>query len=167
LPWIVALTGLFFLLHFAWKGITPFDRIILPSLMAVITLNFLLNIHFYPTLFHFTSTNQAAKAVRSRGQTANLKTLNYIGYGLDVYSQRTVPNYTTLAKLMASSDEPVVSIFTNERGHDEVIKSGVTILEETRFYHFHISTLSVLFLNPKTRRKEIENNYLLKINTSD
>jgi 4-amino-4-deoxy-L-arabinose transferase-like glycosyltransferase len=161
--WIIALIGIGLTLYFLFRGKNGFETIVLPSLIGIIVLNFLLNSHFYPTLFQFTSTNHAAKLVKVSGQAAKLKSLDYFGYGLDVYSQRTAPNYNSLSELLTSSNEKVVWIFASAKGRNDIMQSGVKILEEKKLDHFHVSTLSMLFLNPKTRSKEITSNYLIKV----
>jgi hypothetical protein len=92
--------------------------------------------------------------------------LNQVLYGLDVYAQRTVPNYSTVDELLKSSSEKTLWVYTNEQGHQDILNASVKVLEDKKMEHFHISTLSMLFLNPKTRSKEIEYKYLLKIDTS-
>ncbi|MFM9837792.1 MAG: ArnT family glycosyltransferase, partial [Cyclobacteriaceae bacterium] len=65
LYWVLTLGGVGFTIYFVFRGKSGFETIVLPSLIAIIVLNFLLNSHFYPTLFQFTSTNQAAKIVKA------------------------------------------------------------------------------------------------------
>jgi hypothetical protein len=161
--WMVTLIGFGASLYFVWRGISPFEKIVLPSAIAIIVLNFLLNAHFYPTLFHFTTSNQAAKLVRAQGGEKNFRALNQVLYGLDVYAQRTVPNYSTVDELLQSSNDKTLWVYTNEQGHQEILVSGAKVVYDKKMEHFHISTLSMLFLNPDTRSKEVENKYLLKI----
>jgi 4-amino-4-deoxy-L-arabinose transferase-like glycosyltransferase len=165
--WIVVLIGIGASIYFVWKGISVFEKLVLPSAIAIIILNFLLNSHFYPTLFHFTTSNQAAKIVKAQGDEQNFKTLNQVLYGLDVYSQRTIPNYSTVDELLKNSNDKTMWVYTNEPGYQEILASGAKIIEDKKMEHFHISTLSMLFLNPKTRSKEIEYKYLIKIDTSN
>jgi 4-amino-4-deoxy-L-arabinose transferase-like glycosyltransferase len=164
--WMVPIAGIGASVFFFMKGISPFEKIVLPSAIAIIVLNFLLNFHFYPTLFQFTTSNQAARYVASQKGEGNFRTLNQVLYGLDVYAQHTVPNYSTVDELLKSSNERTLWVYTNEQGHQDMINAKIQILEERKMEHFHISTLSMLFLNPKTRSKEIEHKYLLKIDTS-
>ncbi|MFM7431831.1 MAG: ArnT family glycosyltransferase [Flammeovirgaceae bacterium] len=167
ISWIVVLIGIGASIYFVWKGISAFEKLVLPSASAIIILNFLLNSHFYPTLFHFTTSNQAAKIVKAQGGEQNFKTLNQVLYGLDVYSLRTIPNYSTVDELLKSSNDKILWVYTNEPGHQEILARGLKIIEDKKMEHFHISTLSMLFLNPKTRSKEIEYKYLIKIDTSN
>ncbi len=161
--WMITAIGLGCTAYFIMKGKSNFEQIILPSLIGIIVLNFLLNSHFYPTLFQFTSSNQAAKIVKRSNGEKSFKALNEVMYGLDVYSQRTIPNYSTISELMASSNESTLWVFTNENGHKEILRSGWKILFDKEFDHFHISTLSVSFLNPSSRSEEITHKYLIKI----
>jgi hypothetical protein len=105
--------------------------------------------------------------VKAQGGEQNFKTLNQVLYGLDVYSQRTIPNYSTVDELLKNSNDKTMWVYTNEPGYQEILASGSKIMEDKKMEHFHISTLSMLFLNPKTRSKEIEYKYLIKIDTSN
>jgi hypothetical protein len=104
--------------------------------------------------------------VKAQGGEKNFRTLNQVLYGLDVYSQRTIPNYGTVDELLKSSNDKILWVYTNELDHQEILARGLNIIEDKKMEHFHISTLSMLFLNPKTRSKEIENKYLIKIDLS-
>ncbi len=161
--WITTLIGIAASIYFIWKGTSAFDKIVIPSAIAIITLNFMLNTHFYPTLFRYTTSNQAAKFVKAQSQQENFYALNHISYGLDVYSQRTTPNFDTLRTLLERTKGNVIWVYTHEKGHQEILKSGMPVLENKKMEHFHISTLSMLFINPATRKKEIENRYLIKL----
>jgi 4-amino-4-deoxy-L-arabinose transferase-like glycosyltransferase len=165
LYWVLTLGGVGFTIYFVFRGKSGFETIVLPSLIAIIVLNFLLNSHFYPTLFQFTSTNQAAKIVKAAAQTANFRSLNYVGYGLDVYSQQTIQNYETVEELLKSAGQDFLYVFTTEKGYQQIRDEKINVLAAKKFEHYHISTLSILFLNPATRAKECAINYLLKIET--
>jgi len=163
--WIVVAVGLFATVYFVLKGTNGFEKIILPSTLAIIVLNFLLNSHFYPTLFHYTSSNQAARIVKAAGGEKDLRTFNVVKYGTDVYAQRTIPNFGDLPSLLATGNGKPLWIYTDEKGHQEILEHGVNILEDNELAHFHISTLSMLFINPATREKELEHFHLMKVDT--
>jgi 4-amino-4-deoxy-L-arabinose transferase-like glycosyltransferase len=167
LYWSIFIIGVLASLYFVFKGKTCFEFLMLPSLIAIIVLNFLLNAHFYPTLFNYESSNQAAKLVRSLGEEKNLKTIKMKPYGLDVYSHQTIQNYPTIYALVDSNKGNIVWVFTNEQGHKEILNSGVRIIVCKEFENFHVSALSILFLNPSTRAKEISHTYLDKIDLRD
>ena len=164
--WAIFAGGAGLSLYFFFQGKNGFETIILPSLIGIITLNFLLNIHFYPALSHFASSNRAGELIRSLGEEKNLRTLNARPYGLDVYSLRTIQNYPTLQMLLADIKENTVWIYTDERGHHEIMSSGLKILTDKELEQFHISMLSVPFLNPATRKKEIEHTYLIELDVT-
>jgi len=162
--WAIFVVGAGFTLYFFFQGKNGFETIVLPSLIGIIVLNFLLNIHFYPALSHFASSNRAAKMIRSLGEVRNLRSLNVRPYGLDVYSLRIIQNYPTLLELITDKKKTnTVWIFTEENGHREIVNSGLKIIEEKEFEQFHISALSIPFLNPSTRKKEIGHTYLIKV----
>jgi 4-amino-4-deoxy-L-arabinose transferase-like glycosyltransferase len=161
--WALISSGLALMWYLVFRGKNHFEQIIVPSVIAISSLNFLLNVHFYPTLFQFTSTNQAAKVVKAMGQESKLYTFNSSGYGLDVYTHRTTPNYATIQEVLGNSDKDFFYVFTNEKGRQELLDAKLNIVEEKKFPHFHISTLSIQFVNPTLRSTEVSPNYLLKI----
>jgi 4-amino-4-deoxy-L-arabinose transferase-like glycosyltransferase len=165
--WLLVLVGFSFTVYFALKGKNAFEQIVVPSVLGIIVLNFLLNSHFYPTVFQYTSTNQAAKYVRAAGQSENFRTFKVKAWGLDVYSQRTVPNYDSISQLVKDGPRDSFFVFTNERGRKTIKEANLKVIEEKKFEHFHVSTLSVLFINPSTRHKEVSTNYLLKIDNRE
>lgn len=165
--WFATGVGVVLSFYLVFKARSAFDQIVLPSALAIIVINFLLNVHIYPTLFQFASTNQAGKYLKARGEENFLLSLEKSnGYALNVYSQRTIPNYGTLSELLQHTTDGSFWIFTTEVGHQEIMQSGLKVLETKKMEHFHISKLTGSFLNPKTREKQIKYRYLMKVETS-
>jgi len=80
---------------------------------------------------------------------------------LDFYSYKIVPDLNLSAIKNFKSGN--YFIYTNQAGKDEIqnLTSSSSIIKE--YNHFHISTLSPEFLNPKTRLSQTEKRYLIKI----
>ena len=162
--WSVFVAGLGLSIYFVWKGQHHFQRVLIPSFIAVVTLNFLLNAHFYPALSHYAASNQAAQMVATFTEgSKSLVSFHEKRYGLDFYSVQCTTNYDKLSELKEGLGPETRWIFTNTRGYDEIRASKMKILEVKTLDDFHISRLSIRFLKPASRSAQLKTKYLLKV----
>ncbi len=162
--WSLLFLGMGISIFFARNGKSPFQKIILPSFIAIVVLNFILNSHFYPALFSYAASNRAGEIMHaSEKEVKNLVEYNELTYGLDFYSRTSVKSYYDLSDLISKSQSTTLWIFTNQKGYEEIKESNLMILDEKKFEHFHISKLSVRFLNPKTRHEKVDFKYLVHV----
>ncbi len=162
--WSIFVLGLGLSIYFVWKGQHHFQSVVIPSFIAVIVLNFLLNTHFYLELSQYAASNQAAQIVKVSAEgSESLVSYHEKRYGLDFYSRRCIPNYDELADLVKDNRTETIWIFTNTGGYDEIKGSKTKIVEERKLEDFHISRLSIKFINPSTRAGQIKTKYLLKV----
>lgn len=139
------------------------SRIILPSAMAAVTVNLLLNAHAYPSLLKYQSGSELAKiAVEENIPKNNLYCCNYRLYAFDFYFRQT-PHFTNvkgveqllkqgqhfsvvggddLMKMIKKENPPVRKIFSTD--------------------DYHITTLNTTFLNRHTRQDELAKIYLVE-----
>jgi hypothetical protein len=84
-------------------------------------------------------------------------------HSLDFYTQRIVPSLEETGSLTNFSPESTYWVYTNADGLSvlEALQVNPQIVET--FDHFHISTLTLPFLNPNTRYKAVEKRFLLKV----
>jgi len=141
-----------------------FNKVIISSLAAISGVNFIINIYVYPYLFNnFQSESLAAKYIQTLSETDKNNFFWYKEYmpSLDFYSYKIVPDLNLSAIKNFKSGN--YFIYTNQAGKDEIqnLTSSSSIIKE--YNHFHISTLSPEFLNPKTRLSQTEKRYLIKI----
>lgn len=159
--WLITLllTGLSLWLFFAAKN--AFTRLFLPSLVAIAGVNLLMNSHVYPALFTYQSPSVVARYAQAAGIDKNqLYVYKVHMHSLDFYSQRIVPMLNSLDDLEARR---IYWVFTNEEGLREAQQSRFRWRLVRTFDHFHISTLTLPFLNPRTRAGVVEHRYLLEI----
>ncbi|MEO7991153.1 MAG: glycosyltransferase family 39 protein [Chryseolinea sp.] len=162
--WSIFVVGLGLSIYFVWKGQHHFQRIVIPCFIAIVVLNFLLNMHFYPALSHYAAANQAAQMVRaSPEESKSFVTFHEKRYGLDFYSRQCIPDYDKLSDLMEEKKKETIWIFTNTPGYEEIKATKIKITEEKKLEDFRISRLSIKFLNPSTRVSQIKVKYLLKV----
>jgi 4-amino-4-deoxy-L-arabinose transferase-like glycosyltransferase len=164
LIWVVWGLGLLLVINFVLKGKTDFQRILLPSVVSAITLNFILNVNFYPKLSTYASASKAAQFVAKTPESANYVAYGEVGsYGTDFFSKRIIPEYSAFDVLREEWRGRITWIYTGEEGAVVIRQSGVPILEEKEYDHFHISKLSINFVRPSTRSQQINHRYLMKV----
>ena len=158
--WALAAAGFGCTLWFAARRQPAATRLVLPSAVAVVGANFLLNLHFYPTLLTYQSGSQAARYVASR--PALLQSLYFFRYGshaFDFYTRHITPNLPE----NEVATRPNAWVLTNAEGKDTLTQRRVPYTIEREFIDFHVTKLSLLFLNPATRASTLGRVYLLKM----
>jgi len=150
-----------------WSGFVSKDliyRFILPTYFCSVSINFLLNLNFFPKISEYSSGNKASLFVSKSSNPKNYAIFKETGsYGTDFYSNRHIVEYNDILKLENDWKDKVLWVFTGDSGYKELLKSGFKIYETRKFEDFHISMLSIQFIWPDTRHKEVTNRYLLKI----
>ena len=71
--------------------------------------------------------------------------------------------YANTPKLSAITDTADVYVFTDYAGIKELKEIGFTYNIVKRLYNFPNTELTTEFLNPKTRKKALENMYILDV----
>lgn len=161
---IITVAALAGSLYLFFKGKTAFSRLVLPSLLTITGANFALNAHVYPQLFTYQSPAAVARYVLEKGINQNqfyhYKTYMY---SLDLYSRKIIPSLTETGTLQSPVAGSTYWVYTNEEGLNIIRALQVQPQVVTTFDHFHISQLTLPFLNPKTRAKAVEKRYLIKV----
>ncbi len=164
LIWIIWGFALALVLRFVFKGKNDFQRVLIPSFISAIALNLLLNTSFYPPLSNYASAAKAAQFVATTTEANNYVSFKEVGsYNTDFFSKRIIPEYNELSLIQKDWTGKLIWIYTEEKGREEILNSGLTILEEKVYDHFHISKLSINFVRPSTRQQQISHRYLIKV----
>ena len=131
------------------------------SLFAIVTLNFWLIIHFYPTLMRYQLTSEAIDYMRE--EKLELDYTAFLGvsrFGLDFFAKQPV-QYTehwdpaiTQFKYVLATDKGLQEMDRNSM-HYQILKI---------FQGFPVSRLNAKFLNPKTRHTQYNFAYLVALN---
>jgi 4-amino-4-deoxy-L-arabinose transferase-like glycosyltransferase len=151
-------------LYMYFKGPNRYQQLIIPSVMAITGANFALNVHVYPELFDYQSPGAVARYVQEKGiEQDNFYFYRTHMHSLDFYARRIVPSLEETDSMAVFAPESTYWIYTNADGLHilEALQVNPQIVET--FEHFHISTLTLPFLNPGTRQKVIEKRFLLKV----
>jgi len=177
--WLViagVLSVLAVVVHFLFRSQDAFERLIFPSFFTILGINFLLNVHIYPALFTYQSGSQMARYARYE-VGVDSKRLFVFGAGGDPFYYQSADFYsaTYLAGLIENpqimfekSKKTKCWVYTNKEGlasleafakqHPQV---SVKVLRT--FPRFHISGLSLEFLNPTTRHTQTQPTHLLEL----
>jgi 4-amino-4-deoxy-L-arabinose transferase-like glycosyltransferase len=163
LPWIILLSGLSaFVILGTSKRLSSFRLIIAPAL-TIITVNLILNIHFYPKLLHFQSGKHIAQEWKKTGNTfnSNLFCYRYHSPALDFHLDfpPAVINQRKLARLVEKRND--IWIITDYQGRKSLHES--MIKEEIKFESYPVQALTLEFLNARRRPEMLKNDYLLRI----
>lgn len=157
----IAFAGAFMSVYcMTYKG-TRFKKILFPSFFAIVTVNFVFNAHLYPSMLKYESGNVAAHiATASR---YSLTGLGYNPYGMDFYNGKEVPTYNSVADLVDSNSGKTVWVYTDFEGVSSLRNDSVAVVKDTVLQHFHVSTLNLKFLSPKTRNDVTEDMHLVLV----
>jgi len=135
------------------------------TLLTAIGLAFMLNLHFYPTLSRYQAGVTAGEFIKENDYPAE-KLLAYVAFrsSLDFYSGRIIPETKDPQVLdqMVNTHDTLI-IFTNDIGLSDLKEKQINYTEIQRFKDFHISTLTLPFLNPATREDATDVAYLLLV----
>ncbi|TND08406.1 MAG: PMT family glycosyltransferase, 4-amino-4-deoxy-L-arabinose transferase [Bacteroidetes bacterium] len=150
-----------------FRAQSPAGKLFYPLLVAVITTYFAGNLHFYPKLMEYQSSNVAGKIIEEKKipEGSFFAYNGDIEFSLDFYSRR-VMSYVPeglhgLGNLLKTKNE--VWIYTDEAGEKEIREKGFLIGESRKLDHYGVQNLSIPFLNPKTRPEKLRVRYLLQV----
>lgn len=167
LAWLLCLTCLALVFYFSLRGKSIFQQLVVPSFVAIVGVNFLLNLHVYPQLLTYQSGSVASKLVKASEPARPFVAYKTRSYGLDFYYQQNVPVVAEVATLKSQYANKIIWVFAEEAGFKELKDAGVKILEEKALESYHVSRLKAQFLNPTTRSEAVTINYLLLVNVVD
>ncbi len=163
--WILFILMLCLILYFVLRGKNLLVKLIVPSALAGIAVNLLLNGHFYPELLKFQPGNILADYVKEQ----HIEPGSVYFYGTpsrsyDFYTQRTNPSLdTSQIKALSLNGKPFYIYLEKSQVKDLMPLSLKTqLIKEVP--EFRVTKLNLLFLNPLTREKALQKVDLLKIN---
>lgn len=140
-----------------------FSQLFRSTLLTAVGLAIMLNFHFYPTLSGYQAGVAAGEFIKKKDYPTE-KLLAYIAFrsSLDFYSGMIIPETKDPEVMMqALETHDTLIMFTNEQGLADLQERHLNYMEIQRFKDFHISTLTLPFLNPATREEVTDVAYLL------
>lgn len=155
---MIAVIGICLVFYTIFYSKTHVRQLLLPSLLSILTVNFIFNSHLYPELLKFESGNLAGKIARSTGSPL----LGYpaIPYAIDFYYRGDVPVLQNPDAIAGSGE---VVVYTDDAGLAELKDSNVIIVSDSVLNHYHVSTLSAKFLFPDRRPATLRRMHLVRV----
>lgn len=155
----VAIAGAFMTIYYLVYRGTRFKRVLFPSFFAIVTVNFIFNSHLYPNMLRYESGNVAAHIAEST--RTPLTGLGHSPYGMDFYNGKAVSRYNSSSQLKDREAGKTVWVYTDVEGLNSLRNDSVLVVKDTVLQHFHVSTLNIRFLSPKTRNAAAQEMHLV------
>lgn len=151
----------------AWRSraIPRFAALALPTVLTIGTANLALNAHVYPRLLAYQSTAVAGRWLAERGIPPDGLLVHRGGYhALDFYAgQVAIPARDVDREGWRIPGAQSVWIFTNRTGLEELEGAGFEPELIRQYRHFHVSRLTLPFLDPAGRDEATEPRFLLRV----
>jgi 4-amino-4-deoxy-L-arabinose transferase-like glycosyltransferase len=139
-------------------------KIVTIAVAASAFVNILLNGSFYPDLLSYQGSSTLA-AIANKENVDTSKTYYYnIGstaFAFDFYTQHLTPVLSIDQIKDKITEAPWV--FTNAKGIDTLKQHDLPLHTTYKSHEFHVTTLNTGFLDPRTRKHQLDTLYLVKI----
>jgi 4-amino-4-deoxy-L-arabinose transferase-like glycosyltransferase len=171
LVWLIIISLFIFSFYLGIKGKTRFQRLVLPSATTIIGVFFVLNVHFYPSLFQYQTGSVLGKYLKNQQDFPSnrffaLQRISGDGkdifiHTVDFYSGQIQPLFLTTETLVEAVGKEKAWIYLDAQGLEELKKLGeIKILRA--FDKYHVTQLTPLFLNPQTRLEATNKVFLVE-----
>ena len=153
----------FFFLLFSKYSLQP--KLFFSTLLTMLGVAFILNTHFYPSLNDYQGGPNAGRDIKEMG----IKADEFVVYkshrpSLDFYAGLILPRSETTATFDSIVETNNTKyVFTGEKWRNELEEMGYRFEVITTYDDYHISQLSLPFINPKTRAEAVHTSFLLKL----
>lgn len=162
--WGIIILGLACNIYLLYQVKFAAYRIFSGCLSAFLLLNLLMNLHFYPNLMQYQSGSVAAKfIIKNNIDIDELAVYRLYPNSLDFYTKSIPQIFESPGALIRAVSAQPLWIYTDETGKKQLEDSGAILENDVSFDHFHISKLSIKFINPKTRASVTGKAYLLRV----
>ena len=140
------------------------ERAILAPAVAMIGINFAINVHVAPTLLSYQAPSRIGKRLPELGvRPERLVTYRMRPHALGFYAREQVEAIASPAELGARIGAEPLWVYTDARGVRELREAGLAVERELAFDHFPVSRPNPRFLLPGTRASRLERRYLLTL----
>ena len=162
--WAIIIFSALLIIYLLLNRSSRKEIIINGSIISVLMINFVMSLHIYPQLLKYQSGSEAAAFIHKNTiDVEELAVYRLYPNSLDFYAQTIPQIFESPDKLVNAAAERPMWIFTDETGKKQLEEYGAIIDNIKTFDHFHISKLSLKFLNPKTRKSVLEKVYLIRV----
>jgi hypothetical protein len=162
--WSVILFLFFLLVYSYFRLRTKIQKLMIPLLITILAIGFTSNTVYMPSAMKYFGPIQASYLYNKlSNDNSKLYTYKYDQFETYFYPEN-VSELIGKDQLKSVISKGSCWFITNQLGYEEInssYKSGIE--EEHVFPYKRLTNLSLKFLNPKTREKELSKVYLLKI----
>lgn len=138
-------------------------KILVPTVVTAVGINFVLGAHAYPRLLEYQTTSQAGHYVADHNVPVwPLVSVGCWGKAFDFYT-RSFPPIIPVASVVNLAQEGTVWVYANEAGYNELQSTDLELETIWAKPEFSVTRLSLQFLNPKTRHQATSTRYLVKV----
>lgn len=150
-----------------------FSQLVFAPFLTALVANLMLNAHFYPSLLPYQTGSQLGQKIM-REQTVPLRHFYKFDVlpndeyqlfhdALDFYTLHTTPVLRRALQVDSLTQKNEVWLFTEQKGLAALQEQALKV--DTLWQHdrFHVTGLTLPFLNPATRLKETSKQYLVKV----
>ncbi|WP_428660671.1 ArnT family glycosyltransferase [Runella sp.] len=149
-----------------------FSQLVFAPFLTAVGANLLLNAHVYPTLLTYQAGSVMGRKVAYE-QKSNVNSFyiyevapatqyNIFHSALDYYTERTTPVLRSIPELKSKLVPNTTLIYTDEKGLDSLKTAGLSFKTLHITQNFHVTGLTLPFLNPALRATETRPRYLLQ-----
>ena len=157
--WLMAV----FVIYFLWTAKTDTDKVIGIPLVAVLMLNLVLSLHFFPEVFKYDATAIASTDFnRLSGRKAVLSSFPSIDVEFGFYAKKN-GGFIHDANDEALKSSPDPWLYADKTLTDAILKKYPEASIIKSYKYKKISQLNMKFLNPATREETLKDRFLIKI----
>lgn len=175
---LLIITGLAFIAYVVYlyrDKHSPYAQLVLAPFWVAVGCNFFMNSHIYPSLLAYQSGSELGISLTDTKivpldhfyllDVNKEKDYYLFAHALDFYTARNTPEIHTIqevTKLKANAD--TLWFYADGKGISELREAGVFRVDTLqKFNKYHVTTLTLPFLNPKLRPTRTREVYLIKV----
>ena len=140
-------------------------RIIIPSVITILLLNFTLNTNFYPKLLKYQAGNEMARiATVNKIPVDQIFIYGREFYSFDFYSGKTIPDLSLEQIQQKNKSGEKFYVFTSDVFKKDLDNNSLQVTRSFETPQYYITRLKLKFLIPAHRNETLSKAYLLQIN---
>ncbi len=159
---IVLIAGLAMSLDYIVHNRTFIKRVIIPPALVILSVNYYLNRQFYPNLLRYQSESELAFYMIDEQLPADkLVIFEKLQWSTQFYLRKILPAVTEdeLSRINLNGH----LVYTDGEGLKKLKKYGYNLKTIKEFKDFHVTGLSIEFLNASTRESTLAKTYLVSV----
>ncbi len=138
--------------------------VVIISVLTAAFVNVLLNGSFYPEILRYQGgSNLAAEAKKLPLQKADAYIYNVKCFAFDFYTA-SLSTQILLDDVKNKAGKENMYILTNGQGLDSLRNAAIPVTIAAQSDQYHVTTLTLKFINPATRKNALDKFYLLQVN---